>query len=129
MSSRTRRGPGEPWYVALAFAVLVAALSAIAAGAASASPRIVGEVYVNDNTAGLNTVAGYYRRTDGTLTAIPRSPFAVGGAGTHSVRETAAAPTSLAASITVPLLWVAVWLAAGAWRMGMLDIPRSGVSP
>jgi 6-phosphogluconolactonase (cycloisomerase 2 family) len=68
----------------VALAVLVAALSAIAASAASASapPRIVGEVYVNDNTAGVNTVAGYYRHSDGTLTAIPGSPFAVGGAGT-----------------------------------------------
>jgi 6-phosphogluconolactonase len=63
-------------------AVLVGALSAIAASAASASPRIVGEVYVNDNTAGTNTVAGYYRHSDGTLTAIPGSPFAAGGAGT-----------------------------------------------
>src|SRR5471032_1511134 len=66
----------------VALAVLVAALSAIAASAASASPRIVGEVYVNDNTAGVNTVAGYYRHADGTLTAIPGSPFAAGGSGT-----------------------------------------------
>jgi 6-phosphogluconolactonase len=65
-----------------ALAVLVAAVSAVAASAASASPRIVGEVYVNDNTVGVNTVAGYYRHSDGTLTAIPGSPFAVGGAGT-----------------------------------------------
>lgn len=66
----------------VALAVLVGALAAIAASAASASPRIVGEVYVNDNTAGANTVAGYYRHSDGTLTAIPGSPFAAGGAGT-----------------------------------------------
>ena len=66
----------------VALAVLVAALSAIAASAASASPGIVGEVYVNDNTAGANTVAGYYRHSDGTLTAIPGSPFVAGGAGT-----------------------------------------------
>src|SRR5579862_4088610 len=65
-----------------ALAVLVGALAAIAASAAFASPRIVGEVYVNDNTVGTNTVAGYYRHSDGTLTAIPGSPFAVGGAGT-----------------------------------------------
>jgi 6-phosphogluconolactonase len=66
----------------VALAVLVAALSAIAASAASASPRIVGAVYVNDNTVSANTVAGYYRHSDGTLTAIPGSPFIVGGAGT-----------------------------------------------
>jgi 6-phosphogluconolactonase len=66
----------------VALTVLVAAVSAVAASAASASPRIVGEVYVNDNTVGVNTVAGYYRHSDGTLTAIPGSPFAVGGTGT-----------------------------------------------
>jgi 6-phosphogluconolactonase len=37
---------------------------------------------VNDNTAGVNTVAGFDRYADGTLTPIPGSPFAVGGAGT-----------------------------------------------
>jgi 6-phosphogluconolactonase len=44
--------------------------------------RVVGEVYINDNTAGTNTVAGFDRHLDGTLTAIPGSPFPVGGAGT-----------------------------------------------
>jgi 6-phosphogluconolactonase len=44
--------------------------------------RVVGQVYINDNTAGTNTVAGFDRHADGTLTAIPGSPFAVGGAGT-----------------------------------------------
>jgi hypothetical protein len=48
------------------------------------------------------------------------SRFAPAALG-HSVRETAAAPTSLAASIAVPLLWVAVWLAAGAWRTAGRD--------
>ncbi len=62
--------------------VLVAAVSVILAGAASASSRVVGHVYINDNTAGVNTVAGYDRHADGTLTAISGSPFAVGGAGT-----------------------------------------------
>ncbi len=61
---------------------VVAAVSAVAAGAVSAAPRVVGAVYINDNTAGTNTVAGYYRHADGTLTAIPGSPFAVGGSGT-----------------------------------------------
>jgi 6-phosphogluconolactonase len=40
-----------------------------------------GHVYVNDNTAGVNTVAGFNRQPDGSLTPIPGSPFAVGGAG------------------------------------------------
>ena len=50
---------------------IVAAVSAVGAGAVSAAPRVVGAVYVNDNTVGTNTVAGYYRHADGTLTAIP----------------------------------------------------------
>jgi hypothetical protein len=76
-----------------------ARLSALAAGltvtvtgvaAAHSAPRfdhphsnpVVGHVYVNDNTAPVNTIAGFDRHADGTLTAIPGSPFATGGAGT-----------------------------------------------
>jgi 6-phosphogluconolactonase len=36
---------------------------------------------VNDNTAGANTVAGFAESPNGSLTALPGSPFAVGGAG------------------------------------------------
>jgi 6-phosphogluconolactonase len=45
-------------------------------------PFVVGHAYVNDNTAGSNTVAGFDRHADGSLTPIPGSPFATGGAGT-----------------------------------------------
>ena len=48
---------------------------------AFADQGVVGYVYVNDNTAGVNTVAGYAEGPDGSLTALPGSPFAVGGAG------------------------------------------------
>jgi hypothetical protein len=41
-------------------------------------------VYVNDNTAGTNTISGYDRHADGSLTPIPGSPFVAGGAGTGS---------------------------------------------
>jgi 6-phosphogluconolactonase len=41
-----------------------------------------GYVYVNDNTAGTNTIAGFSRHADGSLTPLPRSPFPAGGAGT-----------------------------------------------
>ena len=37
---------------------------------------------MNDNTAPGNTVAGFDRRANGSLTAMPGSPFAVGGSGT-----------------------------------------------
>jgi hypothetical protein len=42
---------------------------------------VIGHVYVNDNTAGTNTVAAFDRHLDGSLTPTPGSPFAVGGAG------------------------------------------------
>jgi 6-phosphogluconolactonase len=44
--------------------------------------RVVGQVYIDDNTSPTNTVAGYDRHADGTLTPIPGSPFVVGGSGT-----------------------------------------------
>jgi 6-phosphogluconolactonase len=54
-----------------------------AASASTASP-VVGYTYINDNTADVNTVAGFDRHADGSLTPIPGSPFAVGGAGLGS---------------------------------------------
>jgi 6-phosphogluconolactonase len=54
--------------------------AAASASASTASP-VVGHTYVNDNTATANTVAGFNRHADGSLTPIPGSPFAVGGAG------------------------------------------------
>ncbi len=38
-------------------------------------------MYVNDNTAPVNSVAGFDRHADGSLTPMPGSPFAVGGSG------------------------------------------------
>jgi 6-phosphogluconolactonase len=64
------------------FTVLAVAASALAAAGAPAASDVVGQLYINDNTTGVNTVAGFDRRADGTLTPIPGSPFAVGGAGT-----------------------------------------------
>jgi 6-phosphogluconolactonase len=69
----------------LRFAFLLALVTAgavVAAGVASATSGVVGHLYVNDNTTGENTIAGFDRHADGTLTAIPGSPFAAGGAGT-----------------------------------------------
>ena len=48
---------------------------------AFANQGVVGYIYVNDNTAGSNTVAGYAESPNGSLTALPGSPFAVGGVG------------------------------------------------
>ena len=65
--------------------LVVTALATFAASAVSASATpspVVGQVYVNDNTAVANTVAGFDRHADGSLTPISGSPFATGGAGT-----------------------------------------------
>jgi len=63
----------------LAVTVLTAAAASASASAAS---TVVGHLYVNDNTAGTNTIAAFDRHADGTLTPLPGSPFTVGGAGT-----------------------------------------------
>jgi 6-phosphogluconolactonase len=70
------------------FGLLLVAASACAilaagfASPASASSKVVGHVYVNDNTAGMNTIGAFDRHADGTLTPMPGSPFVAGGAGT-----------------------------------------------
>lgn len=67
--------------LAVLLVLAIAGFASIAAAGASASSDVVGHVYVNDNTAGVNTVAGFDRHADGSLTPIAGSPFAVGGAG------------------------------------------------
>src|SRR3954447_27014521 len=70
--------------IALSVGLLALAGGAAAfapAGAAAASGA-AGYLYVNDNTAGVNSVAGFTRHSDGTLTPLAGSPFSVGGAGT-----------------------------------------------
>jgi 6-phosphogluconolactonase len=65
--------------------VAVATAALVVAAGASAKPSssdVVGQVYLNDNTTGANTVAGFDRQADGALKPIAGSPFAVGGAGT-----------------------------------------------
>ena len=70
--------------IALSSLLVVAAAvgATVSAGRAAAASAVIGHVYVNDNTAAANTVAGFDRHADGTLSSIPGSPFAVGGAGT-----------------------------------------------
>jgi 6-phosphogluconolactonase (cycloisomerase 2 family) len=66
--------------VALALTAL-GVVTASAAASPTSSP-VVGHVYVNDDTATVNTVAAFDRHADGTLTPVPGSPFAAGGQGT-----------------------------------------------
>lgn len=75
-----RRGLSGALILGLAAAAAVA-VPAAASASTSASP-VVGHVYVNDNTAGTNTIGAFDRHADGTLTPQPGSPFPAGGAGT-----------------------------------------------
>ncbi len=61
------------------------------ASAHAGSPHRAGHVYIDDNTAGTNTIAAFERHADGTLTPLPGSPFTAGGAGTgHGLADQAA---------------------------------------
>ena len=74
-------------HMSLSFAVLAAVL----AGPANASAHdrtadgvaghSTGYVYLDNNTAGTNTISGFSRSANGALTALPGSPFRAGGAG------------------------------------------------
>lgn len=68
----------------LPFALLGLALLGPLVASAGAHSRsgVVGHVYVDDNTAGVNTVGAFDRHADGSLTPTPGSPFVAGGAGT-----------------------------------------------
>ena len=60
--------------------------SASAAGFAGNVPTsfspVLGHVYLDDNTAGANTIGAFDRHADGSLTPMPGSPFPAGGVGT-----------------------------------------------
>jgi 6-phosphogluconolactonase len=71
-----------PRIAALLVLAVVAAVVVTGGASASSTSRVIGHVYVNDNTAPVNTVAGFDRHADGSLTAMQGSPFAIGGAGT-----------------------------------------------
>ena len=68
----------------LAGLLAVAGAGAVPAAAAAEPSEHAGYVYVNDNTAGQNTIAAFTRHADGTLIPLPGSPFNAGGAGRRS---------------------------------------------
>jgi 6-phosphogluconolactonase (cycloisomerase 2 family) len=70
--------------VLLASACAVLAAAGVAAAKSGGSSGVVGHVYVNDNTGGVNTIGAFDRHGNGTLTPTPGSPFRAGGAGTGS---------------------------------------------
>ena len=80
-----RRLLASRWRVPVVFSLLAAGAVLAAPAVASASPLpppVTGHVYLDDNTAGSNTIAAFDRHADGSLTPLPGSPFAAGGAGT-----------------------------------------------
>jgi len=75
-----KRGLSGGLILGLAAAAAVA-VPAVASASVTSSP-VVGHVYVNDNTAGTNTIGAFDTHADGSLTPLAGSPFAAGGAGT-----------------------------------------------
>jgi len=75
--ARLARGAGLATIVAAAF-VAVPTI-------AGATTPVVGHVYVNDNTAGTNTIGAFDQHADGSLTTMAGSPFSAGGAGTGTI--------------------------------------------
>src|SRR6516225_50663 len=69
---------------ALVFGLAAAAAMAIPASASASADasQVVGHVYVNDNTAGTNTIGVFDRHEDGRLTPAAEPSVAAGGAGT-----------------------------------------------
>jgi 6-phosphogluconolactonase (cycloisomerase 2 family) len=70
------------WSGAALVGIAAGAIAAVPGTASASTSPVVGHVYLNDNTAGTNTIAGFDQHADGTLSAISGSPFAAGGAGT-----------------------------------------------
>jgi 6-phosphogluconolactonase (cycloisomerase 2 family) len=68
----------------VALALTIAGLTA-SIHTASAHGDVIGHVYVNDNTAGTNTIAAFDRHANGALTPLRGSPFAAGGAGSGTI--------------------------------------------
>jgi 6-phosphogluconolactonase len=66
-------------------AMIVSAGFVAAPTIATATTPVVGHVYVNDNTAGTNTIGAFDQHADGSLTPLAGSPFSAGAAGTGTV--------------------------------------------
>jgi 6-phosphogluconolactonase len=65
----------------LALVATTALLATAGTSLAATGSPVRGHVYVNNNTAGRNTISGFDRHADGTLTPIAGTPFDAGAAG------------------------------------------------
>ena len=70
--------------LSLAAAAAAAAVPVSAAASTDTAP-VVGYTYLNGNTAQANTIDGFARHADGSLTPLAGSPFSAGGAGLGSL--------------------------------------------
>jgi 6-phosphogluconolactonase len=70
--------------MALSASVLALLAGSVTTVLASSPTPVVGHVYVDNNSAIHNSVAGFDRHANGSLTPISGSPFPTGGAGTGS---------------------------------------------
>jgi 6-phosphogluconolactonase len=75
---------GKRRWLAGGGSVLAATIGLLGAGtaaSASTSSPVVGYTYIDGNTANANTIDGFARHANGSVTTLPGSPFAAGGAG------------------------------------------------
>jgi 6-phosphogluconolactonase len=77
LRKRTRLAAAGGGLLAAAFGIL----GVPAVASASTPSPVVGYTYVDGNTAPANTIDGYARHADGSLTPLAGSPFAAGGEG------------------------------------------------
>ena len=115
---------GKRRWLAAGGSVLAATIGLLGAGtaasASTASP-VVGYTYIDGNTATANTIDGFARHADGSVTPLQGSPFAAGGAGTGTglasqgaIQATAGGRYLLAAD-------------AGSNQISVLRITKGGV--
>lgn len=73
----------RPGLILASLATAAAAAVAVPAAASASTFKspVVGYTYVDGNTAPVNTVDGFARHADGSLTPLAGSPFSAGGAG------------------------------------------------
>ena len=109
-----------PARVAATLGSVALLLGSVTAHAEPVKSDVVGHLYVNDNTVGTNTVAGFDRHADGSLTPIEGSPFVAGGAGTG---QGIGSQGALQASSDGRFLLVAD---AGSSQVSVLRIRRDG---
>ncbi|MGH3190239.1 MAG: beta-propeller fold lactonase family protein [Streptosporangiaceae bacterium] len=76
----TRTRPGLILLSLVAAAAAALAVPASASASSFPSP-VVGYTYLDGNTAPANTIDGFARHADGSLTPLAGSPFSAGGAG------------------------------------------------